>query len=65
MHPKFKSWLTEQIYAPYKRYSRSPTTWMIHSVRKELYVKNNKRSFDTHLTYNWKDILLEQRIYNI
>jgi hypothetical protein len=63
MHPKFKSWLTKQIYAPYKRYSRSPTTWMIHSVKEELSVKYNKKLFVTHLTYNWKDILHEQRIY--
>jgi hypothetical protein len=63
MNRDFKNWLTKQIYAPYKRYSRSPTTWMIHSVKEELSVKNNKRLFDTHLTYSWKDILHEQRIY--
>jgi hypothetical protein len=59
---KFIEWLTKQIYAPYKRYSRSPTTWMIYSVKEELSVKYNKKLFVTHLTYSWKDILHEHKI---
>ena len=62
MNKEFTQWLTEQKYAPYKRYSRSPTTWMIHSVKEELSIKYNKKLFDTHLTYNWKDILHEHKI---
>jgi hypothetical protein len=62
MNKEFTQWLIEQIYAPYKRYSRSPTTWMIHSVKEELSIKYNKKLFVTHLTYNWKDILHEHKI---
>lgn len=49
MNPKFKHWLTEQKYAQYRHYWRSPCSWMIHSVK----VKTHKTGI---LKYSWGEI---------
>jgi hypothetical protein len=54
MHPKFKSWLTEQIYALYKKYHHSPDSWMIHSVKVK--IVPNKFNW-IYSEYNWGDII--------
>ena len=51
MHPKFKHWLTEQKYAPYKHHWYTIRVWMIYKVKKSITIGRHS------LKYSWGDII--------